>query len=234
MWNFPDQGSNSCPLYCKREVLTTGPSGKSRFLDLPSAIPPGSPVSRLSKPCRTLLFKRPGVPCVPLLTHDLGRSPLGLSLRDLGQSPPSPPSLAPLSLPEQASHGAARGRIAQARPLPGPAENVLATAGSAVGEDCFEAPQIRSPSGVLLPQVADHSLEPGRDFLPAAVQPGTGPLGGTGMTMRACAKLNTCWGLSSCPLRARQGEGGVLYPFRPGENRGTELQLCDITQSLSW
>ena len=30
MWNFPDQGSNPCPLQCKRRVLTTGPSGKSK------------------------------------------------------------------------------------------------------------------------------------------------------------------------------------------------------------
>ena len=48
------------------------------------------------------------------------------------------------------------------------------------------------------------------------------------MTMRACAKLNTCRGLSSCSLRVRGGGGWVLHPFRPGENRGTELQLCDI------
>lgn len=73
----------------------------------------------------------------------------------------------------------------------GPAEDVLATAGSAVGEDCFEAPQIRSPSGVLLPQVADHSLEPGRELPPGRGQPGMGPLGGTGMTARACTKFNT-------------------------------------------
>ena len=37
------------------------------------------------------------ITCVPLLTCDLGRSPLGLSLRDLGQSLPSPPAPAPLS-----------------------------------------------------------------------------------------------------------------------------------------
>lgn len=74
-----------------------------------------------------------------------------------------------------------RGRIAQARPLPGPAENVLATAGSAVGEDCFEAPQIRLPSGVLFPQVADHSLGPAET---SGHRP-AGPLGGTGMSTRA-------------------------------------------------
>lgn len=147
------------------------PSPAVSFEDLLSAFSPRCPVSRLYKAClsapcpwSSLRF----ITCVLLLTCDLSGSPLGLSLRVVSWSPSSPPTPALLSSQSgrQGFPRAVRGWSTLARLLPAPAENVLATAGSAVGEDCFEAPQIRSPSGVLLSQVADHSLGPGRDFQP--------------------------------------------------------------------
>ena len=38
MWNFPDQGSNSCPLHWKRGVLTTRPPGKCSMTTILSKV----------------------------------------------------------------------------------------------------------------------------------------------------------------------------------------------------
>lgn len=93
----------------------------------------------------------------------------------------------------------------------------MATAGSAVGEDCDEAPQIRSARGVALPQGPDRNLEQGRDFLQAGVQPGTGPLG----RHRNDSSSDMHAGLTSWPRRLSMGAVGrlVLCQLQKGSYR---------------
>ena len=52
MWNFPDQGSNPCPLHWKHGVLTTGPPGSLKSVRRVLPCPPAFKHS-LSCGCRT-------------------------------------------------------------------------------------------------------------------------------------------------------------------------------------
>lgn len=84
------------------------------------------------------------------------------------------------------SHVATCGRIAQARPPPGPARLrmvwlLLAQLLERIVSKFLKLDRRLYPP----PTVPDHKLEPGRDFLSAAIQPRTGPSRGTGRTSDA-------------------------------------------------
>lgn len=80
----------------------------------------------------------------------------------------------------------------------------------------YEAPQIRAADAVFLLRAPDHSPELDTDFLPADVQPGTGPRGVTGTSARAGY---ACSSLPPGPVTATGGRQGTRKQRHQGAVR---------------
>ena len=209
------------------------PSPAVSFLDFLSAFSPGSPVSRpLSAPCplSSLRF----ITCVPLLSRDLSGSPRGLSLRDVGQSPPSPPAPAPLSS-LSGRQGLPRSRVVglhRLGPCPGLqrmfwlllAQLLERIVLKLLKLDC---PAVSSSHKSLTTAWGLQRLPPGRR--PAWNQSLRRHRDDHECSLPACTELDTCCGLSPRPLAALGGGYRTHFILEKTEAQGA----IRYTQSYS-
>lgn len=155
------------------------------------------------------------ITCVPPLTRDSSKSevtkPLGLPVR-LSVSPP----LLTLhcALPTRQTglpHVAVSGRLTLASSPWGPAENVLAAAGSAVGEECYEAPRLEGLSSFHRSLTTAWSWAETSPRLTSSPEPAPWESRGNRKhSLPACTLLSTCGSLSPGPDSCRRE---VLHPF---------------------